>query len=353
MYPFRGRNGNYAYACARVKARKSLLLTKDNYPKFLLMDLNEIGRFLGESQYKTEMSELAARYEGVNLIELGTSRNLARSYTEMLEFTKGDLQEMLASYLTRWDIWNIKTILRGKFYGASVEEIREDLVPAGGMKENELNQLLSFASANEILEALKKTNGMVVPEEVIALYEKNSTLAPIEDYLDKYYYETLLQKIDATRKPERIFLSYIRREIDTTNLMTLLKLKKEGTAAEKVISYFIAGGEQITKDSFDSLAAMDNVDQIAGELSKFTFFEDIKDPLEAAKSSGNLGDLAMAMKRYSLRLASKMSHVYPLSILPIVDYMISKKNEVDNIRIIARGKESGLDSDLIKSLLVV
>jgi len=226
-------------------------------------------------------------------------------------------------------------------------------VPAGGMKENELNQLLSFASANEILEALKKTNGMVVPEEVIALYEKNSTLAPIEDYLDKYYYETLLQKIDATRKPERIFLSYIRREIDTTNLMTLLKLKKEGTAAEKVISYFIAGGEQITKDSFDSLAAMDNVDQIAGELSKFTFFEDIKDPLEAAKSSGNLGDLAMAMKRYSLRLASKMSHVYPLSILPIVDYMISKKNEVDNIRIIARGKESGLDSDLIKSLLVV
>ena len=30
--------------------------------------------------------------------------------------------------------------------------------------------------------------------------------------------------------------------------------------------------------------------------------------------------------------------MYPLSVLPIIDYMIRKKIEVDNIRIIARGK---------------
>jgi V/A-type H+-transporting ATPase subunit C len=42
-----------------------------------------------------------------------------------------------------------------------------------------------------------------------------------------------------------------------------------------------------------------------------------------------------------------------LSILPIIDYLIRKKNEVDNIRIIARSKESGLDAELIKKLLVV
>jgi V/A-type H+-transporting ATPase subunit C len=45
--------------------------------------------------------------------------------------------------------------------------------------------------------------------------------------------------------------------------------------------------------------------------------------------------------------------MYPLSVLPIIDYMIRKKIEVDNIRIIARGKESKLDVDHIKELLVV
>ncbi|HIJ17497.1 MAG TPA: V-type ATP synthase subunit C, partial [Thermoplasmata archaeon] len=42
-----------------------------------------------------------------------------------------------------------------------------------------------------------------------------------------------------------------------------------------------------------------------------------------------------------------------LSVLPIVNYMIRKKVEVDNIRIIARGKESGLPKRVIEELLVM
>ncbi|TFG68453.1 MAG: ATP synthase A1 subunit C, partial [Methanomassiliicoccus sp.] len=38
---------------------------------------------------------------------------------------------------------------------------------------------------------------------------------------------------------------------------------------------------------------------------------------------------------------------------PIVNYMIRKKVEVDNIRIIARGKESSLSSKVIEELLVM
>ena len=66
-----GSRGNYPYACARVRAKKAALLTKDNYPKLLMMDLNEIGRFLGETQYNGEMTELASRYDGGKLIEEG------------------------------------------------------------------------------------------------------------------------------------------------------------------------------------------------------------------------------------------------------------------------------------------
>jgi V/A-type H+-transporting ATPase subunit C len=40
-------------------------------------------------------------------------------------------------------------------------------------------------------------------------------------------------------------------------------------------------------------------------------------------------------------------------VLPILDYIIRKKIEVDNIRIIARGKATGMDVDTIKKLLVI
>ena len=54
-----------------------------------------------------------------------------------------------------------------------------------------------------------------------------------------------------------------------------------------------------------------------------------------------------------MEMTKSFSHLYPLSIIPIIDYMIHKENEVNNIRIIARGIESGLDKDIINGLLVI
>ena len=150
MFGKRGRKGNYAYACARVKAKKKFLLDKETYPKLMMMDLSEIGRFLGETQYKEEMTSLASRYEGVNLIELGTSLNLARTNTQVLSFCTGDLHDMVEKYLARWDMWNLKTIVRGKFYGATAEEIQEDIVAAGKMSEDSLNFLISLSTVNDV-----------------------------------------------------------------------------------------------------------------------------------------------------------------------------------------------------------
>jgi V/A-type H+-transporting ATPase subunit C len=39
--------------------------------------------------------------------------------------------------------------------------------------------------------------------------------------------------------------------------------------------------------------------------------------------------------------------------LPIIDYRLRKKIEVDNLRSIARGKQSGLPEEDIRSLLVL
>ena len=42
-----------------------------------------------------------------------------------------------------------------------------------------------------------------------------------------------------------------------------------------------------------------------------------------------------------------------MSVLPVIDYMISMEIEARNIRTIARGLESGLDKETVKQLLVI
>ena len=347
-----GGRGNYPYACARVRAKKSLLLTKENYPKLLMMDLNEIGRFLGETQYSVEMTELASRYDGVNLIELGTSRNLARMYNGVLEFTKGELRDMIAGYLERWDVWNIKTVLRGKYYGASVEDIREDLVPAGRLREDDLNALLALESVTEVLENIK-LEWVEVPQEAISALQTTGELSTVEDYLDKAYYKHALESINPSSRPEKILLGYLRKEIDASNLLTILKLKREGLSPDKISPYLIEGGDELTRKEMERLIAIEGFDPLVQELQKYSFYEDIKEALEKVSTTNSLNDVTLAIKRLHSRQAERFSHLYPLSVLPIIDYLIRKKIEVDNIRVIARCKESGLDTETIKKLLVI
>lgn len=353
MFGRPGRKGNYAYACARIRAKKSALITRDSYPKLLMMDLNEIGRFLGETQYQVEMAELASRYSGVDLIEIGTSRNLARTYQQVLGFCSGELKEMVGRYLARWDEWNVKTILRGKYYGATAEEIMEDLVPAGELDEDFFRSLIAMESVAEVLEAARKKGGVRIPDEIMSAYEETGALEPLEEYFDKVYYSRLCAAIHGKRKPERLFLSFIQKEIDITNLRTLLKLKREGVPVERMRMYFIEGGKELGIDEVTRLSAVESFDQMLDELAKFSFYEHIKDALEDAKKTKSLIKVMLALQRYLVKQAETFSHRFPLSILPILDYMIRKKVEVDNIRIIARGKESGLDADVIKGLLVM
>jgi V/A-type H+-transporting ATPase subunit C len=61
----------------------------------------------------------------------------------------------------------------------------------------------------------------------------------------------------------------------------------------------------------------------------------------------------IGLEKYWLEYAARTSHYYPLSIVPIMDYILSKRNEVDNIRMIVRGREAGLSDEVIRSRLVL
>jgi V/A-type H+-transporting ATPase subunit C len=345
--------GNYPYAVARVKSKKSLLLTKDNYPKLLMMDLNEIARFLGETQYKVEMAELASRYDGVNLIELGTAMNQARVYSQILGFCTGDLKDTLEKYLARWDYMNVKTVLRAKLAGATVDELQEDIVAAGKLTDEQILHLFSLDNIKDILEDIGRKYGMIVPDEVRSALDSSGDLGPVEDYLDKLYYQRFFEQLSLPTRPEKVLVNWMRIEVDVRNIITLLKLKRHNVQTERPGSYFIDGGAELSVKELVRIAATESLDAAVAELSKLTYYEQIKDALEIAKATGSLSEVEIVLHKRLARQAEKLSHAYPSSVLPIVDYIVRKKIEVDNIRIIARCKQSGLNNEQIKKLLVI
>lgn len=348
----RSGKGNYAYTVTRVKAKKSLLLKLEDYDKMLQMSVPEISRYISEAGYQKEMADLAGNLQGIDLVEYATYSNMARVFSSILGASQGELYTMVSAYLEKWDIWNLKVILRGKSYGLGAEEIKEDLVPAGILKSEDLDKLIAIENPEDIFAAYSKAvHVTILSSEIMSEYKATGNLGVVEDYLDKTHYVRLLKSISPTSRPTKMFQDYVRGEIDIRNLETILKLNVEGIHGEAAMKYFIEGGREIDERLATQLSNEESISGIASDISSLRIYDSIKELME--DPSPSVRDVCLQMKKYEIASAKKFAHMYPLSVVPILDFMIHKELEVGNIRTVARGIESGLDTETIKGLLVI
>lgn len=341
--------GNYPYVCARVKGKKSKLISKDSYARILKMETPSISRLLGEGQYREQMLALGAKYSGVDLIEMATRNNLADIFTQIIEFSEGNLRTMISRFLDRWDVWNIKTIIRGKSYGAANEEIIEDLIPAGSFSTEFLRKLAEKETVEEVMEELENTIYDLALQEAKGDEEEFPPISVFEDVLDRAYYSFLLETVPPTTEPMKLFRMFIRKEIDMINLRTLLRTREDAERIERDV--FIEGGLELSKEELDTFMPL-SLEELLPRLQKYSFYDDISGPLKEIKTRG-LNDVVRALEKHHLRQASRYSNLHPLSILPVLSYLIAKETEVENVRIIARGKRDGLSESTIRDLLVI
>ena len=342
--------GNYSYTSARVKAKKSKLLKEEDYNKMLMMSVPEISHYISDAGYSKEMADLGNRYEGLSLVEYATYANMAKAFRSILNSSTGALSRMVNAYLTKWDFENLKTIMRGKKYGLPIEEIREDLVPAGNLSMDDLDKMLSLTTIEDILAAFSKKIHIVVPDDVISSYKTNGILGSIEDVLVKEYYKNLLASISSSDRPTQIFRTYIKTCIDLKNVETVLKFKADGITGDVVVEYWIPGGTEVDEKVMSQLAAAQDIQAAVNEMQQLRMYSEIKDSLS---QDSTILDVVGVINKYRVELANKVGHMYPLSVIPVVDYMIHKENEGRNIRMIAHGTDSGLDRDTMKKLLVI
>ena len=109
------RLGKYPYTYARTAVMKSLLFRKPDYDKMLKMGFSEIAKFMQDSNYKKEISELAASHSGADLLELALNKNLAYTFKKLIRISPKELGAIIREYAKRKYIEDLKTIIRGKF----------------------------------------------------------------------------------------------------------------------------------------------------------------------------------------------------------------------------------------------
>lgn len=339
-----GQPVKYAYITGRVRAMKTKLIPAEMYPRMQSMEASEIARYLEETQYKDEIDTLSKDYSGTELIEHATFANLAKTYRKLLDVSIDEPQFLILEYLRRWDIWNIKTVLRGKFYGATDAEIMKYLVPAGELDAEFLDGLTKKGTVQEVIAAFEGTDYA----SALAQYD-GKNLGSLENALDKLYYFRMERAVGGTLSVGGgLLLKYVRREIDIRNLITLFRMNKAGVDAAIIQENLIPGGK--LHEELSRMAGQPFGEFLRG-LEGYPFWSSISDIATADLDA--ISRIEARLRAYLVRYAWALSNYHPLSILPVLGYMVSKDTEVSNIRKIVRGKEAGLPAELIEEQVVV
>ncbi|ELZ75461.1 V-type ATP synthase subunit C [Haloferax larsenii] len=340
---------NPEYVIARVRARRSALFGDEEYRKLVRMGPAEIARFMEESEYETEINALGSRFSGVDLIEYALNANMAKQFNDILDWAGGRLYDLIARYLRKFDAWNVKTVLRGIYAGSSREEVKSDLIRAGEFDDRLIERLLDATEIEEVVEILSGTMFGDGLEAAFEDYEEAGVLVPLENAVDRAFYEQLLENLVVGEEAEQ-YREFLEAEIDFRNARNALRIARSGADLDPA-DYFIEGGTLFRASEITALAT--STSELVSKISDSQYGDRLSGAISDLEAADSLISFERALDSALLEYADTLGYVFPLSVTPVISYILAKEREVDNIRAIARGREAGLGPDEIEEELVI
>jgi V/A-type H+-transporting ATPase subunit C len=344
--------GNYEYVTARVRSRRAALFDDDDYRKLTRMGTGEIARFMEDGEYEAEMNALGSRYAGVDLVEYALNRNLAANFEDLLSWSDGRLYDYVARYLRKFDAWNVKTVLRGLYSDADREAVEADLIRAGEFGERDLEELVAAGSIEEVVALLETTVFGDALSEALRDYDETGVLVPLENAVDRAFYEALTADLpsEAEDRATKLYVEFLRAEIDFRNLRNALRLARSGADVEPA-EYYIDGGRLFDAEELRGLVG--NTAQLVEHIRASVYGDDLETALDELEAADTLIEFEHALDAALLEYSDQLSSRYPLSVCPVLAYVLAKEREVDNVRAIARAKQAGLSAEEVEEEVVL
>jgi V/A-type H+-transporting ATPase subunit C len=349
---------DYGYINARIRAMKSRLLSESFIEQLLTMpDVSEVVAALARTEYKEDIEKGTVKQAGILGVEEGLKDHLVNIYRKILDMVAGnrEAERLVKILLGRWDLHNLRTILRGKHIEAPIEEVEEQLIPAGDLDKAVLSELVKQPTVKAFIDLMVLWDipyGRPLSEAYTA-YAENKRLADLELVLDKFYYHYALQEAHGRSLNTSLVRELLRREIDFLNITTLLRLVREHIEVERPSEYFIEGGRELSIERLVELLTKPEIEDVVASLQDYSYHSVLEEALKKYFVTGAVSVIQRRMEELIIRKTVSLFRGDPLSIALIAAYIWAKYNEMVNLRIIVRGKAAGMREETIREALVL
>jgi V/A-type H+-transporting ATPase subunit C len=351
----------FDYGNARLRAVKSRLLSWKE-----LESLVESGSVKGlivaltKTVYRKPVEAALTRTSGMACIAEALQEDLTSNLGKIGDFYADEAAESVAIVLRRYDIHNLKAVLRGLSTNASPGEIMEILIPAGELTTSLLAELARAPNPRAAIDSLASLD-MLYAQPLLNLRAElpGADVSRMELALDQWYFQEAQAFLDGNFLKDGVLAAYLKMEADITNLFVVLRFAhspgerkelREWVGTDDLSRLFVGPG-QLSFELLAEAGGQENLGAAVEVLAGTRFETPLRTGMNAFARSGRLSDLEKPLRLYQLRWEAEQIVKDPLGIGIVIGYLALKENEVSNIRWIAHGLSLGLESSAIRTEL--
>jgi V/A-type H+-transporting ATPase subunit C len=351
----------FDYGNARLRAMKSRLLSHQEMDS--LADAGSVRGLIAaltKTAYRRPIEAALARTSGLDCISNALKDDLVNTLGSMQRFYDDGAHDMVMIVLRRYDLHNLKTILRGLSSRAAPAEILAALLPVGELDINLLAELARLPDPRAAIDFLATINSpFAEPLVKMRTHYPGADTHRLELALEQWSDRKARTYLESEHLARDLLPSALDLDADIANLMTVLRFTH--APAERRLLRDSLGGDDLSalligpgSLSFGLLVSAGMEDTLEGAIQMFaaTAYADVLNAgLVAYAQSGRLSDIERHLLRFRLRWMADKMRSDPLGIGVVLGYAALKVNEVNNLRWLAQGTSLGMSPMAIRANL--
>lgn len=333
-------NTKYAYAIGRIRVLETRLLSQAGIDRMLgAKDAKEAFKILHDLDYASHSTDIDDVKDFEQVLNIGL-----REVKELLD-GMAPYPEVMAVLWLRYDIHNIKTLLRAKYQELSEEAIESNVIPLGSISHNLIQK---YIFEGEYKDKIPQELQDII-DQATALCEEHDDMKLTDNFLDHQYFAHV-QKI-IKRSKNSFLKTFLALHIDAWNIHTALRIKHLELEAPEDI-FQLEGS--IPKTVFEQYLAQDDAKQadsfLLENISSTPYYEAVRKGLEHLSDEYSFSQLEIELENMLIKHMQEAKRI-TFGPEPLIAYFWAKKNNAHIIRSILIGKLNGIETPQIKQSL--
>lgn len=334
-----GATASYAYLHTRVSVLAEQLLPAAGMEALITSRAEQEAALLERAGLSLGAERGA---ENSAVLEQGLIDALVDDFTVLARALSGVPRELLVYWARRFELSNLKAIIRGKMSEQPAEKIREQLLDIGVFATLPIDDLLRTDDVAELLRMLESTPYADIARQARRIYEEQQDLFALDAAMDRRYLAGLNKRVTAlAANDRRILRTLVGAILDRFNLVWLLRYRFAYNLTPAETYYLlIPGGYRLRGPELQALAQLGGFEEVldnlpaalARELERATCTNTVDRLLEL-----QIGTVAESILR---RTAFNLARAFA--------YLVLRERDLLHIHAVLKGKRLQMKPETIR-----